>query len=210
MSFCTHFLLAFALSFIGSLPFGMINMATAYTAIQKGMRHALALAAGASSVELVQVFIALKFSWLFSENPLIERAFQIIAAALFFAAAIFFIFFAKTKPTVNEPNVYYSRRGYFVKGALISSLNLMVIPYWIFYGALLTANNLLVKDNAHVAVFSVGTMFGTFSLLCLYALLGDKILRKSEKFTDWANKSIGLLLACFGIYQIFQLLAGGK
>ena len=210
MSFCTHFLLAFALSFIGSLPFGMINMATAYTAIQKGMRHALALAAGAASVELVQVFIALKFSWLFSENPLIEKAFQIIATALFFAAAIFFIFFAKTKPTANEPDVYYSRRGYFVKGALISSLNLMVIPYWIFYGTLLSANNLLVKDNAHVAVFSIGTMFGTFSLLSLYALLGDKILRKSEKFTDWANKSIGLLLAGFGIYQIFQLLAGGK
>jgi threonine/homoserine/homoserine lactone efflux protein len=184
----------------------MINMATAYTAIQNGMRHALALAVGASLVELVQVFIAIKFSWLFSENPNVERVFQIVATAMFFAAAIFFIFFAKTKPNVAEPGVYYSKRGDFVKGALISSLNLMVIPYWIFYGTLLTANNLLIKDNAHVAVFSVGTMFGTFSLLCLYALLGNKILRKSERITGWVNKFIGLLLAGFGLYQIFQLL----
>ncbi len=206
MSFCTHFLLAYGLSFIGSLPFGMINMATAYTAIQNGMRHALALAIGASAVELVQVFVAIKFSWLFSKNPTIENAFQLIATAVFFAAAIFFIFFAKTKPTVKEPGVYYSKRGDFVKGVLISSLNVMVIPYWIFYGTLLTANDLLIHDNAHVAIFSIGTMFGTFSLLCLYAVLGNKILRKSEKITGWVNKFIGLLLAGFGLYQIFQLL----
>ena len=185
----------------------MINMATAYTAIQKGVRPALVLAAGAASVEFVQVFIALKFTWLFTENATAERVFQVVATLVFFGAAIFFLFFAKARPPVSNQGQPPGKRGEFLKGALISSLNLMVIPYWIFYGTLLMAHDLLIKDNAHVAVFSAGTLFGTFSLLGLYAWLGDRILRKSEKMTRWVNQFIGLLLAGFGVYQLVQLLS---
>ena len=157
-------------------------------------------------VELLQVFVALKFTWLFTENTEVEHTFQVIASVVFFAAGVYFFFFAKTKAAVAEPELNGRRRNEFFKGMLISSLNVMVIPYWIFYGTLLTANDLLVKDNLHVLIFSIGTMFGTFSLLVCYALLGTKILRKSEQVTKWVNKFIGVLLLGFGVYQIIQLM----
>ncbi len=206
MTYFTHFLIAFGLSYIGSLPFGMINMMVAHTAIRKGLRFAVWAAVGASLVELLQVFVALKFTWLFTENTEVEHTFQVIASVVFFAAGVYFFFFAKTKAAVAEPELNGRRRNEFFKGMLISSLNVMVIPYWIFYGTLLTANDLLVKDNLHVLVFSIGTMFGTFSLLVCYALLGTKILRKSEQVTKWVNKFIGVLLLGFGVYQIIQLM----
>lgn len=193
------------LSFIGSLPFGMINMTVAHTAIRKGMPHALATAIGAALVELVQVFVALKFTWLFHENAMVERIFQMVAMVAFLAGGIYFLFFAKSKPSVSELETPGKRRGDFFKGMFVSSLNLMVIPYWIFYATLLSANNLLVKDNPHVLVFSIGTFFGTFSLLACYALLGAKILSRSEQITKWVNKFIGALLVGFGLFQIGKL-----
>lgn len=205
MTYLSHFLIALGLSFIGSLPFGMINMTVAHTAIRKGLHFALFTAAGAALVELVQVFVALKFTWLFNENAGVERIFQIIATVVFFIGGIYFFFFAKSKPTVSDTESQ-SRRSDFFKGMFISSLNLMVIPYWIFYATLLTTNDLLVKDNLHVVVFSSGTMCGTFSLLVCYALLGAKILSKSEQVTRWVNKFIGLLLFGFGVFQIYKIL----
>lgn len=206
MTLLTHFFIAFGLSFIGSLPFGMINMTVAHTAIRKGMHAAIFTALGAAIVELIQVFIALKFTWLFNENPNVERVFQIIATIVFFAGGIFFFFFAKSKPAFSENDVKPSKRGDFFRGVGISALNLMVIPYWIFYATLLTTNGILVKDDAHVVTFSVGTMFGTFTLLVCYALLGAKILSKSEQITRWVNKFIGLLLIGFGVFQVLKML----
>lgn len=204
MSYLIHFAIAYGLSFIGSLPFGMINMTVAYTAIQKGMRYAIWTAAGAALIEFIQVFIALKFTWLFSENAGVERIFQIIATIVFFIGGIYFFFLAKAKsPTVEM--THGRRRNEFFKGLMISSLNVMVIPYWIFYATLLSTNDILVKDNPHVFVFSAGTMLGTFSLLIGYALLGARILSRSVQITKWVNKFIGLLLFGFGVYQLIGL-----
>lgn len=208
MSYLSHILIAYGLSFIGSLPFGMINMAVAHTAIRRGLPPAIWMGLGASLVELVQVFVALKFTWLFHETPVVQQVFQIIATVVFFAGSIYFFFFAKSKPPHEENGkIAGRRRGAFVKGIVISSVNLMVIPYWIFYGTLLSAYGWLVKDNAHVFIFSVGTMLGTFSLMICYALLGNKILRKSEKVTRWVNKFIGIILFGFCVYQVIELLS---
>ncbi|MBK8565455.1 MAG: LysE family transporter [Saprospiraceae bacterium] len=206
MSFFTHFFIAFGLSFIGSLPFGMINMTVAHTAIRKGLAHGIITAVGAALVELVQVFIALKFTWLFNENPSVERIFQTVATVVFFAGGIFFMFFAKSKPNIAESEEKPSKRGDFMRGVGISSLNLMVIPYWIFYATLLTTNGIMVKDNPHVIAFALGVAGGTFTLLVCYALLGAKILSKSEQITGWVNKSIGLLLIGFGVFQVLKML----
>jgi threonine/homoserine/homoserine lactone efflux protein len=202
-----HFLLGFGLSFIGSLPFGMINMTVAHTALRKGMVRAMWMAVGASWVEFFQVFIALKFAGLFMEGSMVERIFQAVAAAVFLGGAIYFFFFAKPHvPTETEKQVLSRRRHEFLKGTLLSTLNVMALPYWVFYGAVLSANNLLNKENAYVAIFSAGTVLGTFVLLYFYSLLGAKILRKSSLVTKWVNKFIGLVLAGFGLYELWQAI----
>lgn len=196
------FFIALFLSFIGSLPFGMINMAVANTAIQKGVRAGIYMGLGAALVELFQVYIALKFSWLFEEGGVFGNAIQVIAMIVFFVAGIYFLFFAKAKNKIIENKTLTKRRHEFIKGMGISSLNVMVIPYWIFYGTLLIENGWLAKDNEHVLVFSIGAMAGAFLLLVGYAYLGDKVLSRSEQITRWVNKFIGVVLIGFGVYQL--------
>lgn len=202
------FLIALFLSFIGSLPFGMINMAVAHTAIQKGMRAGIYMGMGAALVELLQVFIALKFTWLFEEGGLFGNMIQIIAIVVFFSAGIYFLFFAKSNRKQIENKAATKRRHDFIKGMGVSSLNIMVIPYWIFYGTLLMENGWLEKDDKNVIVFSFGAMTGAFLLLVVYAYLGDRVLSRSEVITRWVNKFIGVVLIGFGVYQLLKWLYG--
>ena len=203
------FFIALFLSFIGSLPFGMINMAVAHTAIQKGVRAGIWMSLGAALVELFQVYIALKFTWLFEEGGALDNAIQIIAIIVFFAAGIYFLFFAKNKKKIMENKKHeIKKRNEFAKGMAISSLNLMVIPYWIFYGTLLMENGWLEKEDKTVMVFSFGAMAGAFLLLVVYAYLGDGVLSRSEQITKWVNKFIGVILIGFGVYQVVKWING--
>lgn len=206
MTLILHFLIAVLISFAGSLPFGMVNMSVAHTAIRKGMGPAMFMAAGVSLVELIQAFVALEFTSLFNENTQIERMFQLIAMVAFFSGGIYFLFFAKPKPATESDEPIGRRRNHFFKGMFLSSLNLLAIPFWISFAAILSANDLLEKDNLHVFVFAVGTAVGTFGLLFFYSLLGAKVFSKSEQIKKWINLFIGLLLIGFGVYQIYELM----
>ena len=180
-------------------------MMVAQTAIRKGLRYALWAAFGAALVEFFQVFVAVKFTWLFTDAPGVERIFQWIAAVAFLSAGGYFLFFARPAGVVPAGEPAGRRRNEFFKGMLIRSLNLMVIPFWIFCGTLLAANGWLVRENQYVLAFSVGTMAGTFTLLTGYALLGEKILSKSALVTRWVNKFIGMALVLFGLFQLYKL-----
>ena len=83
-----YFFVALVLSFVGSLPFGMINMAVAYMAIQKGVKAGIWMGAGAALVEFFQVYIALKFTWLFAEGGVLGNVFHIVATLVFFIAGL--------------------------------------------------------------------------------------------------------------------------
>lgn len=209
MLFCknmlTHLLLGYGLSFIGSLPFGIINMLVAHTAIRKKLAAALWVAAGAVTVEFFQVIIALKFTWLFDENGEYEMPLKIVALAVFITAGIYFLFFAKSQQVESAGEAYGKRRHEFAKGVMTSLLNVMAIPFWIFYGTFLSANGLLEQDNLYVLIFALGTVLGTFSLLACYALLGSRILKKHEKVTWWVNRTIGMVLLSLGLYQLAGL-----
>lgn len=202
----TLFFIALFLSFIGSLPFGMINMAVAHTAIQKGVKAGVWMGFGAALVECVQVFIALKFTWLFEQGGLLGDVVRLISIVVFFVAGIYFLLFAKSKIPDSGEQVVVGKGHEFIKGMGISSLNLMVIPYWIFYGTLLMDRGWLEKKDWNVLVFSVGAMSGAFLLLVVYAYLGDRVLSRSAQITKWVNQFIGLILIGFGIYQLWEYI----
>ncbi len=200
-----YLLLGFGLSFIGSLPFGIINMGVARTAIHKGMIRAGFMAAGAVIIEFLQVFVALKFTWLFDNNLSVEKWLKVIAIVVFLIAGVYFMFFAKSKTAIEEENENSKKRHEFFKGIFLSTINVMAIPYWIFYGSFLSANGIPLDENLYVLLFAAGTVFGTFSLLMCYALLGYRILKQHQKITRWVNRFIGAILLGLALYQMAGL-----
>ncbi len=205
MTYLLPIILGFLLSFIGSLPLGIINMTVADTAIHRGMKAGIWVAIGASLVEFIQSFVAIKFTWLFSENSEVDFWFGIIAFIVFWALAIYYFFFAKASNPASDIMKDEKKHSDFFKGMLVSAMNVLVIPYWVFYGSYLNSQGWLSLENEIIAVFAIGVMLGTFVLLLLYAKLGQVITSRAAQVTRYVNKFIGGIFLLFALYQTWKV-----
>lgn len=197
-------LLGFALSFIGSMPLGMINVTVADTAMRKGYVAALWVALGAALIELVQAFVAIKLAAVLTGNSTVGFWFNAVATAIFLLLTCYYFFIAKPlNPQINRMEQGSNLAG-FSRGLFVSSLNVMVFPYWIIYGTYLKANGWLLTDTFNLFLFCLGVMGGTFILLLLYARLGAQVLKRSLYFAKRANAVLG------GIFLLLTIYQGGK
>ncbi len=205
MHYLIHFSLGFILSFLGSLPLGIINMTVAETTIRKGLFAGLLIATGASIIELIQAFVAIKFTHLFVGNPQLDFILNSVAILIFFSLAVYYFFFMKPKEQNRSPSSANKKMPLFYKGMLVSSMNVLVIPYWIFYGTYLSANGWLYSKIDFICIFCVGVMLGTFVLLLLYARLGLMVVNRAAQLTNYVNKFIGFVFLGFGVYQVWKV-----
>ncbi|MEO1517254.1 MAG: LysE family transporter [Bacteroidota bacterium] len=205
MLFLMHILAGFFLSFVGSLPLGMINMTVADATIRKGLRAGLWVALGASLVEMVQAFASLEFSSLWMAGGGADYWIRILTLVLFFMLGLYFLLKKPTETSLEEKSEGKQRSRHFFKGVLISSLNVLAFPYWVFYGTYLRAEGWL-GNLSHVLVFSLGVMLGTFALLLGYARMSLYIVEHSRQLALWADRFIGIVFLLLGIIQLARLL----
>jgi threonine/homoserine/homoserine lactone efflux protein len=199
-----QFFLGLALSFIGSLPPGIINLSAMSAGIQRGARPAIILAAGASLVELGQAFVAIYFTHFIHASPTLLRWINILSVPILLLLSAYYFFFAKSE--YPEP---YHQKGHFsdfVKGMVISFLNVLAIPYWLFYGLLLKANDWLTDQLIPILIFSFGTAVGTFLLLWLYIRLSYLITSRFHSFARSVNRIIGFIFLFLGLVQLIRVL----
>jgi len=210
MAIFIHVLLGVLLSFIGSIPFGTINVTVIETAVLKGFRVATWVVIGAALIEFVQAIIALTFTQLLTRNPLTEQILFWISIPIFIGLGIYYI---RQKNTEKEPDAihgYAGGRG-FLKGVIISSLNVLAIPYWIFYGTYLSSIGWVnLEDRWMILVFSTGVLIGTVTILLIYARLGLYAKTRFAKVTTYIAPAVGwffFVLAGIQIVRSIQMLS---
>ena len=196
--------LGLALSFIGSLPFGIINMTVAETTVRKGFRAGLWVGLGAAMVEFLQVWLSLKLIDIFMQHARLEKAFNLIALFVFFALAVVYLRAALRSPVLRDAKVgTFPKVPDYFRGVLVSSLNVMVFPYWIFYGAYLSANGWMNLGNLDITLFAGGAMLGAFSVFLLYAGLAMLLLKRAASLTRYFNWVLVILFLGLGVYQLW-------
>lgn len=206
MTYIAHVFIGFGLSFIGSIPFGIINITVADTAINKGLKAGLWVGFGAAIVEFFQSFIAVKFADVFLSNPSIDWYFNVIATLIFFALAVYYLFFEKNKQPAVNATANAGQVHPFWKGILVSAVNVLVFPYWIFYSTYLSNQGWLDMDLAHVLVFCVGISLGGMLVFFLFAKMGVYMLEKGPKLMRYINLCIGAIFLAFGLFQLYKLV----
>lgn len=199
MGFLLHFAWGWLCGFLGTLPFGTINVSIAETAIAKGFRVAISMAIGAAAIEFFQSYIALTFYHIITHNPSAERTIIITCIPVFLIVGIFYLFKKNppgTKATTKAANVMGA-----AKGVVLSSINLMAIPYFVFIGGYLHSTNHISLAAEFIAAFSAGVVLGSFMTFFLYAKLGQVIQRRSERMSRYAGKIVGLIFIAIAISQ---------
>jgi threonine/homoserine/homoserine lactone efflux protein len=199
LGFLIHFAWGWLCGFLGTLPFGTINVSIAEMAIQRGTRVAVSMAIGAAFIEFFQSYIALSFYHILTHNEEIERSIIIVCIPIFLVVGIYYIF--KENHAVPHPTTKAANAIGAAKGIALSSINLMAIPYFVFIGGYLASANYISLKAEFIASFSAGVVLGSFMTFFIYAKLGIVIKRKSEKMGRYASKIVGIIFIVIAISQ---------
>lgn len=202
MGFLIHLAWGWLCSFIGTLPVGTINISIAEMAIVRGTRVAIYMAIGAAVVEFFQAYVALTFYHILTHNPAMERTIILICVPIFLLIGIYYLL--KKKHTVLKPTTKAANVIGAAKGLVLSSLNMMAVPYYVFIGGYLASSNYISLRAEFIAAFSSGVVLGSFLTFFIYAKLGQVIKRKSEKMSLYASKIVGLIFIAIAISQAFR------
>lgn len=202
MGFLTHFFWGWLCSFFGTIPFGTINVSIAEASIRRGVRAGIAMGIGASFVEFFQSYIALSFFNILTTNPGMERTIIVTCIPIFLCIG-FYYFFKKNTALPKPSNKAMHLIGV-AKGFMLSALNLIAIPYYVFLGGYLHSAKVIDLTPGPIASFAVGVVAGSFLVFVLYARLGQYIAKKSERMSHYASKIVGLIFIVIAISQAFR------
>ena len=198
MSLLIHFFLGLVISFVGSLPPGVINMQVMHTTLRKSFRTGMAVAAGASFFEFFQSYIAIFFSKLLLSDNDLYAILQYSIIPVFLILGLFYLLKGKAKEdqikNVNEG-------GSFFKGMLAASLNIFVIPFWIFWTAYFAAMNWLQFSFTSIFIFSVGVAVGTMLALAMYGKIGLSMAKNKWMVRLWSDRSLGVIFLLIGAFH---------
>jgi flagellar biosynthesis component FlhA len=93
----------------------------------------------------------------------------------------------------------------FIKGILLASMNMLIIPFWIFLAIWLKNYDFTFSSASQIWVFSIGSALGALVIFLLYSRLGSFVVTKIQKVSYYTNKTVGLLFLLLAIYQLIQL-----
>ncbi len=193
------FLIAFFISFLGSIPVGVLNLTIVDISLRKTMYHVFMFALASAIIEYGQGFIALKFSSLFEANENLSFYIDLIATPIFFVLGIFYLR-KHGKPTQPQERI-----SDFSKGLLLSIVNPLAIPFWVVWGTIGYQKSWLTMNNWSIALFTLGISLGTFIVLLLYGLAAKSIIEKIEIVNQRINQIIGWTLLTLGTIQVFKI-----
>ena len=203
MQYVLHVLLGYSMAFLGLILPGMLNMTVVKTTIEKNRREGFLFALGASIVVIFQAFIALAFTKFFANNPHIIERLKIVGVFVLFILAIAFFFQARKKFKGEGSK----RKGKsFVLGLLMSSMNMLVIPFYLVLSSLLESRGLLILAQPYISLFVLGVFLGSLSLFLVYRQFATIIKKRAHFIARNINYILSILFFILGILTVIKIL----
>lgn len=195
-----QFLVALGISFVGSLPLGVLNLTAVAIRIRQSVRALIAFSVAAALIEWLQVWVSLYLvnhlreqtgSWAWAEYG---------AVLLFWGIGIYYLRSPqKTKKAHQLPSG-------FSQGVFLSLLNPLAIPFWIFWGFSVVQWGHSLTHYTEQLLFTIGVALGTLLALLGFGLLGHVLKDRLPAFERYLNQLIGWTLISLGTYQLFRLV----
>ncbi|MFO7258552.1 MAG: LysE family transporter [Bacteroidota bacterium] len=200
----TAFVIAFAFSFIGSVPPGTINLTVLQLGLERKFSIAMRFGAAAALVEYPYGWIAVKFAALILSSPAIVTNFQLITGIVMVTLGAFNLWSA-SKP--SNLSVRFNNSG-FRRGLLLGILNPMAIPYWIAMTTYCKSQGWIDLDtNSELHGYLVGVVLGALTLLSILVYLAGKIA-PLFRHQGILKRIPGVVLLALGVYAFIRLFSG--
>ena len=206
MLFYLPLVLGFFIAFLAVIPPGLINMTAAKISLQEGKNEAISFALGASVIIFFQTFIAVLFARFISNHQEIVSTLQEIGIFIFSLLSVYFFWIAKKPKKIKTDSRVKGKSNRFFLGMLLSTLNLLPIPFYVFASMTLAASGYFSFDKIPVAEFVIGVMIGSFTVFYIYIIAFKKIENKTEFLMRNINTIIGSVTTFMAVLTLFKLL----
>ena len=199
------FLITFFASLVGVIPPGLINMTVAKTCLESGKKNGILVAIGASIVVFVQALLAILLAKYIFYNPYIKNMLLRTGGVIFFFMAIYFFVKAKQRKTKIKEYKHANSRSLF-KGIMMSTLNVLPIPYFCTVAAALSVSGKIEYDALRIIVFGIAAGTGTFVTLYFYVVYFLKIEKKTASITKYSNLFMGILMLVLVLLTLARII----
>lgn len=198
-----HLALGYAMAFLSLIPPGMLNMTGVRTALEKGERSGMWFSLGAALMVIPQAFIALVFAKFFAEHPeVVERLNYAGLLVLFLLSVVFF--FQARKKFKGEGSKKKGKS--FVIGLLMSTMNMLAIPFYLVLSSVLENKGLLITEQPYINLFVTGVFFGAFSLFMVYVRFAAVIQKRAQFIARNINYILSALFFVLGILTLIKII----
>lgn len=172
MSAFIAFILAFAFSFIGTIPPGTLNLSVLQLGLENKMKAAWQFSVAAALVEYPYCWIAVRFEKLITSSPAIVENFERIGASVMIVlGALNFLSLRKQHVKKVDAKEYG-----FTKGLVLGILNPLAMPYWIAITAYLKSQHwLLLETPWDLHAYLTGVVLGALSFFMVAAYLAQRV-----------------------------------
>jgi threonine/homoserine/homoserine lactone efflux protein len=197
------FFLAAAISFIGSLQPGLVNMGVLYAGYHRSRRAAINMALGGVIPEVIYSGVALFLYKKAAEFSFIKELLNILFIPVLLIAGIYLL---RKKASKEEFTMRNSHD--FTNGFLIGMANPLFIPFWLIWVQQVVQRGYLKLDTFYTQVaFVIGTAVGAFMLLLVVAYNTAKYKMQLEKMLKGRlNFLLGFICIILACVELFRLL----
>jgi threonine/homoserine/homoserine lactone efflux protein len=203
MIYILHLLLGLVAGILGTIPLGPVNLLVVNTTVSKNIRSAMVLASAASLMELLKPLLAIYFSWMITRHIQSNMYIQLTVVLSFILIGLYFLLKKTTSPEIGN-----SRRELpeFLKGVLISFLNIPALAFWIFVIAYCQSTVGFDFSIGTVGVFLAGVFSGRYGTLWTYARLSQYVYERSSLIALWIDRILAYLFFLLAVIQVLRVL----
>ena len=204
MMLVSLFFLGFFFSFTGSITPSMLNMTAIRISLEKGAEGAKKYALGVSIAAIPQVVIAVILTKYIAENPTILETLEKVGIVIFIGLSYYFYNESK-KGKIKTESLKSKKENPFLIGITLSFLNMFAIPFFCGIIVALDLFELFSFEVFPILFFILGTIFGTFCILFVYARFANIIQQKTGKLTKDINIILSVLTALVALITFIKL-----
>lgn len=206
MKIFKNILVGFAVSFIGSIPLGYLNLFGYQIFSTSNFNQLNLYLFGVLIIEAIVIYSTLKVSAKVAMNPkwknyisIFSFIFLLVIAILTYNATL------KESNSLDKYNAYLSYSA-IISGILLSSLNFAQIPFWMSWNLYLTNEKYIVVEDKKEFFYLLGTITGTYfgMLAIIFSIQAAK--EKDFISPNFFSKYIWVIFFVLAIFQLFQFI----
>lgn len=205
-----NILVGFAVSFIGSIPLGYLNLIGYQIYSTTNFNQLNLYLFGVLIVEAVVIYTTLKLSSKLALN--LKWKNYISFFSFLFLLGIAILTYNSSSSETNSLDKYntYLSHSAFISGLLLSLINIAQVPFWMSWNLYLTNEKYIISSGIKGLIYVLGTIIGTYFGMVAIIFSIEAAKDKNYISPTFFSKYIWVIFFALAIFQLFQIIRSNQ